>query len=207
MPWRPSTSTRSVRFPSVARASARAAATVVLPVPGLALTTRGLRTPSRLIAVRPPRRLRATVAPPPVPRAAVPPFSRAPSRRSSRAPSRRSSHAVSRGRSPAAVPRVRARVVKGCHASASARGSSGAVTRRPHPVAGRCRPAAERAVEAGVRVGAMTKWEYATVPLLVHATKQILDTWGEDGWELVQVVPGPNNPEQLVAYLKREKQA
>ncbi len=30
---------------------------------------------------------------------------------------------------------------------------------------------------------------------------------GEDGWELVQVVPGPNNPEQLVAYLKREKQA
>ncbi len=54
-------------------------------------------------------------------------------------------------------------------------------------------------------VGPMTKWEYATVPLLVHATKQILDTWGEDGWELVQVVPGPNNPEQLVAYLKREK--
>ena len=38
----------------------------------------------------------------------------------------------------------------------------------------------------------MTTWEYATVPLLVHATKQILDTWGEDGWELVQVVPGPN---------------
>jgi hypothetical protein len=49
------------------------------------------------------------------------------------------------------------------------------------------------------------KWEYATVPLLVHATKQILDTWGEDGWEMVQVVPGPNNSEQLVAYLKREK--
>jgi hypothetical protein len=49
-----------------------------------------------------------------------------------------------------------------------------------------------------------TQWEYATVPLLVHATKQILDTWGEDGWELVQVVPGPN-PDQLVAYLKRPK--
>ena len=31
----------------------------------------------------------------------------------------------------------------------------------------------------------MQKWEYATVPLLVHATKQILDNWGEDGWELV----------------------
>ncbi|GGY20903.1 hypothetical protein GCM10010384_29540 [Streptomyces djakartensis] len=65
---------------------------------------------------------------------------------------------------------------------------------------------AARPPAAGARVGHMTKWEYATVPLLVHATKQILDTWGEDGWELVQVVPGPNNPEQLVAYLKREKQ-
>ena len=48
----------------------------------------------------------------------------------------------------------------------------------------------------------MQKWEYATVPLLVHATKQILDNWGDDGWELVAVVPGPN-AEQLVAYLKR----
>lgn len=51
----------------------------------------------------------------------------------------------------------------------------------------------------------MTKWEYATVPLLVHATKQILDTWGEDGWELVQVVPGPEGSNNLVAYLKRPK--
>jgi hypothetical protein len=48
----------------------------------------------------------------------------------------------------------------------------------------------------------MTQWEYVTVPLLVHATKQILDNWGADGWELVQVVPGLN-PENLVAYLKR----
>jgi len=55
-----------------------------------------------------------------------------------------------------------------------------------------------------VTVGGMAKkFEYATVPLLVHATKQILDNWGQDGWELVQVVPGPN-PENLVAYLKRE---
>ena len=38
----------------------------------------------------------------------------------------------------------------------------------------------------------MTKWEYVTVPVLVHATKQILDNWGQDGWELVQVVPGMN---------------
>ena len=50
----------------------------------------------------------------------------------------------------------------------------------------------------------MPKWEYATVPLLVHATKQILDNWGDDGWELVAVIPGPNS-EQLVAYLKRER--
>ncbi|GAB3558592.1 hypothetical protein [Spelaeicoccus albus] len=50
----------------------------------------------------------------------------------------------------------------------------------------------------------MTKWEYATVPLIVHATKQILDQWGEDGFELVQVVPGPAG-ENLVAYMKREK--
>jgi len=52
----------------------------------------------------------------------------------------------------------------------------------------------------------MQKWEYATVPLLVHATKQILDNWGEDGWELVALVPGPNS-EQLVAYLKRPKES
>ena len=49
----------------------------------------------------------------------------------------------------------------------------------------------------------MTKWEYATVPLLTHATKQILDTWGEDGWELVSVTPGPT-PAHVVAYMKRE---
>lgn len=48
----------------------------------------------------------------------------------------------------------------------------------------------------------MTTWEYATVPLLVHATKQILDTWGSDGWELVTVLQGAN-AEQLVAYFKR----
>jgi len=48
----------------------------------------------------------------------------------------------------------------------------------------------------------MTTWEYVTVPLLVHATKAILDQWGSDGWELVTVVPGPSG-DQLVAYLKR----
>lgn len=67
-----------------------------------------------------------------------------------------------------------------------------------------------RAGNGRYKVGAMTKWEYATVPLLSHATKQILDNWGEDGWELVTVIPGPtigDDPrnQQLVAYLKREK--
>ena len=50
--------------------------------------------------------------------------------------------------------------------------------------------------------GRRTPWEYVTVPLLIHATKQILDSWGQDGWELVTVLPGAN-PENLVAYLKR----
>ena len=50
----------------------------------------------------------------------------------------------------------------------------------------------------------VTAWEYATVPLLTHATKQILDQWGADGWELVTVLPGPTG-EQHVAYLKRVK--
>jgi hypothetical protein len=55
----------------------------------------------------------------------------------------------------------------------------------------------------GARVTGMTKYEYATVPLIVHATKQILDQWGEDGWELVQVLVMPEG--NLVAYLKRPK--
>ncbi|WP_153504199.1 DUF4177 domain-containing protein [Cumulibacter manganitolerans] len=49
-----------------------------------------------------------------------------------------------------------------------------------------------------------TTWEYATVPLLTHNTKAILDTWGEDGWELVTVTPGPTG-EQLVAFMKRPR--
>jgi hypothetical protein len=57
---------------------------------------------------------------------------------------------------------------------------------------------------AGAILCGMQKWEYVTVPLLIHATKQILDNWGEDGWELVSVVPGPN-PDSMVAYLKRPK--
>ena len=49
----------------------------------------------------------------------------------------------------------------------------------------------------------MPKWEYSTIPLLTHATKAILDPGGADGWELVQVLPGPTGSETLVASLKR----
>ena len=52
------------------------------------------------------------------------------------------------------------------------------------------------------RVRGMTKWEYLTAPILTHAAKQILDNFGADGWELVQVAPGMN-PENLVGYFKR----
>ena len=50
-----------------------------------------------------------------------------------------------------------------------------------------------------------TKWEYVTVPLLSHATKQMLDNCGDEGYELVSVVPGPTG-EQLIAYMKRPKE-
>lgn len=52
----------------------------------------------------------------------------------------------------------------------------------------------------------MTKWEYLTAPILVHAAKQILDNFGSDGWELVQVAPGMN-PENMVGYFKRPVEA
>ncbi len=58
----------------------------------------------------------------------------------------------------------------------------------------------------GSRVRSMSqKWEYLTAPLLIHNTKAILDNWGEEGWELVQIVPGPTGGESLVAYFKRPK--
>ena len=44
----------------------------------------------------------------------------------------------------------------------------------------------------------MQKWEYATAPLINHALQEILNNFGEDGWELVQVV-------DMVAYFKRPR--
>jgi len=49
------------------------------------------------------------------------------------------------------------------------------------------------------------KWEYFVAPLLEHNPGEILNTFGEDGWELVTVVaqPTPAGGTSLVAYLKR----
>lgn len=49
----------------------------------------------------------------------------------------------------------------------------------------------------------MTTWEYATTPLIIHNTTAILNQWGEGGWELVNVIAGPEGG--LVAYFKRPK--
>lgn len=50
----------------------------------------------------------------------------------------------------------------------------------------------------------MTKWEYASVPLISHALQEILNQWGEEGWELVQVQE--SQATGTVAFLKRPKQ-
>ena len=47
------------------------------------------------------------------------------------------------------------------------------------------------------------KWEYATVPLISHALQEILNQWGEEGWELVQVLESQSLG--MTAYLKRPK--
>lgn len=47
----------------------------------------------------------------------------------------------------------------------------------------------------------MTKWEYFTTPLLIHRETAILNNWGAQGWELVQVVT--NAEGGMVAFFKR----
>jgi hypothetical protein len=49
------------------------------------------------------------------------------------------------------------------------------------------------------------KWEYATVPLISHALQEILNQWGEEGWELVQVVESQSTG--TTAYFKRTKES
>lgn len=46
------------------------------------------------------------------------------------------------------------------------------------------------------------KWEYFVTPLLLHSEAQILNNWGAQGWELVQIIEGPAGGN--VAYLKRK---
>ncbi|MBF4575961.1 MULTISPECIES: hypothetical protein [unclassified Frondihabitans] len=50
----------------------------------------------------------------------------------------------------------------------------------------------------------MVLWEYFTAPLIVHNTTAILNNFGSEGWELVQVLQTPEGG--LVAYLKRPVQ-
>jgi hypothetical protein len=51
----------------------------------------------------------------------------------------------------------------------------------------------------------MARWEYFVAPLLEHNPGEILNSFGEDGWELVNVVaqPTPMGGTSTVAYLKR----
>ena len=50
----------------------------------------------------------------------------------------------------------------------------------------------------------MQQWEYASVPLIPHALAEILNNWGEDGWELVQVYT-PGDVPGTIALFKRAK--
>ena len=56
-------------------------------------------------------------------------------------------------------------------------------------------------------IGGMQNWEYFVAPLLEHNPGEILNTFGEDGWELVSVLQlvNPMGGQSLVAYLKRPK--
>jgi hypothetical protein len=51
----------------------------------------------------------------------------------------------------------------------------------------------------------MQRWEYFVAPLLEHNPGEILNTFGDEGWELVNVVQltTPAGGTSLVAYLKR----
>ena len=53
----------------------------------------------------------------------------------------------------------------------------------------------------------MQQWEYFVAPLLPHNPGDILNTFGEDGWDLVGVIaqPPPMGDVSLIAYLKRPK--
>ncbi len=56
---------------------------------------------------------------------------------------------------------------------------------------------AEQAAASGPQ-----RWEYFVTPLLLHNEAAILNNWGAQGWELVQIIEGPAGGN--VAYLKRK---
>ena len=72
-------------------------------------------------------------------------------------------------------------------------------------VMGVCIKKQEQRLERGELV--MQKWEYFVAPLLEHNPGEILNTFGEDGWELVSVaqIQNPMGGQSLVAYMKRPK--
>lgn len=47
----------------------------------------------------------------------------------------------------------------------------------------------------------MQKWEYLTAPLIIHNTTAVLNNFGSQGWELVQIMTTAEGG--LVAYFKR----
>ena len=52
----------------------------------------------------------------------------------------------------------------------------------------------------------MQKWEYFVAPLLEHNPAEILNTFGDDGWELVSAVDtniGKGSSDEIVLFLKR----
>ncbi|WP_188113483.1 hypothetical protein [Nocardioides humilatus] len=51
----------------------------------------------------------------------------------------------------------------------------------------------------------MTKWEYQVAPVLNHVAAQILNNFGQDGWELVTLISG--NGGNDIAYFKRPVEA
>lgn len=53
-----------------------------------------------------------------------------------------------------------------------------------------------------VAESAQPVWEYFVTPLLLHNEAQILNNWGAQGWELVQIITGPAGGN--VAYMKRK---
>ena len=48
----------------------------------------------------------------------------------------------------------------------------------------------------------MTQWEYQVAPVLNHAATQILNNFGQDGWELVTLTDSGSG--NYVAFFKRE---